>query len=50
MKGATDYEDEGSLKNPVNQVVAVLPSNTDAGAVIRSLNQAGFSEESIGEL
>ena len=50
MKGATDYEDEGSLKNPANQVVAVLPVDTDASAVIRSLHGAGFSEESIGVL
>ena len=50
MKGATDYEDEGSLKNPVNQVVAVLPVDADAGAVIRSLHEAGFSDDSIGVL
>jgi hypothetical protein len=24
MEGATDYEDESSLKNPVNQVLAAL--------------------------
>lgn len=50
MKGATDYEDEGSLKNPVNQVVAVLPPDIDARAVIQSLNEAGFSDDSIGVL
>jgi hypothetical protein len=50
MKGATDYEDEGSLKNPVNQVVAVLPSDIDLQAVVRSLHEAGFSGDSIGVL
>jgi hypothetical protein len=48
MKGATDYEDEGSLKNPVNQVVAVLPPDIDARAVIQSLNEAGFSDDRLG--
>ena len=50
MEGATDYEDESSLKNPVNQVLAVLDPSIDTKAVIRSLNQAGFPEDSIGVL
>ena len=29
MKGAADYEDQGDLKNRVNQVVAVLPRDAD---------------------
>ncbi len=50
MEGATDYEDESSLKNPVNQVLAVLDPGVDAKAVIQSLNEAGFPEDSIGVL
>jgi hypothetical protein len=50
MKGATDYEDEGSLKDPVNQVVAVLPHGVDAKVVVRALHEAGISSDSIGVL
>jgi len=50
MEGATDYEDESSLKNPVNQVLAVLDSSVDTKAIIQSLNRAGFPEDSIGVL
>ena len=50
MEGASDFEDEGSLKNPVNQVLAVLDSSVDTKAVIQSLNRAGFPEDSIGVL
>jgi len=50
MEGATDYEDESSLKNPVNQVLAVLDPGVDAKVVIHSLNEAGFPEDSIGVL
>jgi hypothetical protein len=50
MEGATDYKDEGSLKNPVNQVIGVLDAETDAEEVIRSLHDAGFSKGSIGIL
>jgi hypothetical protein len=50
MEGATDYEDERSLKNPVNQVLAVLEPSIDTNAVIQSLNRAGFPEDSIGVL
>jgi hypothetical protein len=50
MEGATDYEDESSLKNPVNQVLAVLEPSIDTKAVIQSLNRAGFPEDSIGVL
>jgi len=50
MEGATDYEDESSLKNPVNQVLAVLDPGVDTKAVIQSLNEAGFPEDSIGIL
>jgi hypothetical protein len=50
MEGASDFEDEGSLKNPVNQVLAVLDSSVDTKAVIQSLNRAGFTEDSIGVL
>jgi hypothetical protein len=50
MKGATDYEDQGDLKNPVNQVVAILPQEADAQRVVAELNQAGFASEDIGIL
>jgi hypothetical protein len=50
MEGATDYEYESSLKNPVNQVLAVLDPGVDTKAVIQSLNEAGFPEDSIGVL
>jgi hypothetical protein len=50
MEGATDYEDEGSLKNPVNQVIGVLDPDIDAKEVIKSLHEAGISEDAIGVL
>jgi hypothetical protein len=50
MKGATGYENEGSLKNPVNQVVAVLPHDIDAKVIVRALHAAGVSSDSIGLL
>ena len=50
MRGATDYDDERALKNPVNQVVAVLSPETSLQKVIAALHAAGFSEESIGVL
>ena len=50
MRGATDYDDERALKNPVNQVVAVLSPETGLQKVIAALHAAGFSEESIGVL
>jgi hypothetical protein len=50
MKGATDYDSEGDLKNPVNQVVAVLPREADVPAIVEALHEAGFSSDSIGVL
>jgi hypothetical protein len=50
MKGATDYEDQGDLKNPVNQVVAILPLEADAQKVVAQLHKAGFASEDIGIL
>jgi hypothetical protein len=50
MRGATDYDDERALKNPVNQVVAALGPETDLQKVISALHRAGFPEDSIGVL
>jgi hypothetical protein len=50
MKGATDYENQDDLKNPVNQVVAILPGDANVGAIVAALHQAGFSSDSIGVL
>ena len=50
MESANDYEEESSLKNPVNQVLAVLDPSIDTKAVIQSLNRSGFPEDSIGVL
>jgi hypothetical protein len=50
MKGATDYEDQGDLKNPVNQVVAILPREADPAKVIGDLHAAGFASDDIGIL
>jgi hypothetical protein len=50
MKGATGYEDQGDLKNPVNQVVAVLPREADAQKIVNELYTAGFSSDEIGIL
>jgi hypothetical protein len=50
MEGATDYENEGPLKNPVNQVIGVLDPDIDTKEVIKSLHEAGISEDAIGVL
>jgi hypothetical protein len=50
MKGATDYEDEGDLKEPVNQVLAILPADVDRSSVVKALHEAGFAEDAIGLL
>jgi hypothetical protein len=50
MKGATGYEDQGDLKNPVNQVVAILPGEADAAKVVADLHAAGFASDDIGVL
>ena len=50
MKGATDYEDQGDLKNPVNQVVAILPREADLPTIIADLHKAGFESDAIGIL
>jgi hypothetical protein len=50
MRGATDYDDERALKNPVNQVVAALSPETDLQKVISALHDAGFPEDAIGVL
>jgi hypothetical protein len=50
MKGATDYEDQGDLKNPVNQVVAILPREADVPTIIADLHKAGFESDAIGVL
>jgi hypothetical protein len=50
MKGATDYEDQGNLKNPVNQVVAILPQEAEVQRVIAELHKAEFASEDIGIL
>jgi hypothetical protein len=50
MKGATDYEDQGDLKNPVNQVVAILQREADLERVVADLHAAGFSSDDIGVL
>jgi hypothetical protein len=50
MKGATDYEDQGDLNNPVNQVVAILSHEADPAKVVADLHAAGFASEDIGVL
>jgi len=50
MQGATDYESEDDLKNPVNQVVAILPGDADVQGIVAALHQIGFSSDSIGVL
>ena len=50
MKGATDYEDQGDLKNPVNQVVAILSREADLRTIIAELHKAGFESDAIGVL
>jgi hypothetical protein len=50
MEGATDYEDQGDLKNPVNQVLAILPREADSAKVIADLHAAGLASEDIGVL
>jgi hypothetical protein len=39
MKGATDYEDEGDLKEPVNQVLAILSADVDRSSVVKALHE-----------
>ena len=50
MKGATDYVDQGDLKNPVNQVIAVLPQEADVERLVTDLHKAYgmFSIEGLG--
>jgi hypothetical protein len=50
MKGATDYEDQGDLKNPVNQVVAIVPREADLQGIVADLHKAGFASQEIGVL
>ncbi|MBV8101804.1 MAG: hypothetical protein JOZ31_21885 [Verrucomicrobia bacterium] len=50
MKGATDYEDQGDLKNPVNQVVAILPREADLATIVRELHKTGCESDAIGVL
>ena len=50
MKGATDYEDQGDLKNPVNQVVGILPREADVPTIVADLHKAGFESDAIGVL
>jgi len=50
MKGATDYEDQGDLKNPVNQVVAVLPREAELQKIVAELHEAGSAADDIGML
>ena len=50
MKGATDYEDQGDLKNPVNQVVAILPRVADVEGIVADLHRVGFASDDIGVL
>ncbi|HEX6566306.1 MAG TPA: hypothetical protein VF020_18590 [Chthoniobacterales bacterium] len=50
MKGATDYEDQGHLKNPVNQVVAILPREADVEGLVADLHKVGFASDDIGVL
>ncbi len=50
MKGATDYEDQGNLKTPVNQVVAVLPREADVRSIVAKLHKAGLAPDDIGIL
>jgi hypothetical protein len=50
MKGATDYEDQGDLKNPVNQVVAILQREKDLERIVADLHAAGFASDDIGVL
>ena len=50
MKGATDYDDQGDLKNPVNQVIAILPQEADVERLVAELHKAGFASEDIGIL
>jgi hypothetical protein len=42
MRGATDYDDESALKNPVNQVVAIVSPEIELQNVASALHSAGF--------
>jgi hypothetical protein len=48
MRRATDYEDQGDLKNPINQVVAIVPHEADLQSLVADLNEGGFTSEGIG--
>lgn len=50
MKGATDYEDQGELKNPANQVVAVLPPDAEVQKIVTELHKVGCAADEIGIL
>ena len=50
MKGATNYEDQRDLKNPTNQVVAIVPHEADLQRIVGELHEAGFASEGIGVL
>jgi hypothetical protein len=50
MKAATNYEDQGDLKNPINQVVAIVPHEADLQGIVADLHEAGFTSEGIGVL
>ena len=38
------------LKNPVNQVVAILPGDANVQGIVAALHQIGFASDSIGVL
>ena len=50
MQGATDYEGQGDLKNPVNQVVAVLPREAEVERIVADLHKTCFASDDIGVL
>jgi hypothetical protein len=50
MKGATNYEDQGDLKSPVNQVVAIIAPEGDLPKIIADLHSAGCASDEVGVL
>ena len=50
MQGVTDYENQGDLTHPANQVVALLPCEADVAEIVIDLHKAGFEADEIGVL
>jgi hypothetical protein len=50
MKKAIEFDDTDSLQAPVNHILGIIESQSEAEAIVETLNKNGFSPDEVGFL